>query len=163
MGQSTENYEGNELKEDQFKGDIGATHKVKELKGNGKICNGNEKITHFLANQNVVDAPNPFLITVAVWIFHFDGKDREHHNQQQEKHKKQSSFHGDKIIRATIFLFLNHTPITYSDNWHHNWHTHYNRSKLSLISQNPNNLESEIEKTKNKSWLGVLLVNDTNW
>lgn len=59
MGQSTENYEGNELKEDQFKGDIGAAHKVKKLKGYGKICNGNEKVTHFLTNQHVVDAPKP--------------------------------------------------------------------------------------------------------
>jgi len=66
MGQSTENYEGNELKEDQFKGDIGATHKVKELKGNGEICNGDEKVAHFLANQDIVDAPKPFLITIAL-------------------------------------------------------------------------------------------------
>jgi len=66
MGQSTENYEGNELKEDQFKGDIGATNKVKKLKGNGKICNGDEKVTHFLANQDVVNAPKPFFITIAV-------------------------------------------------------------------------------------------------
>lgn len=54
MDQFTDKYEGNELKEDRFKGDNGAAEKVKELKGNGKICNGDEKVTHFLANQDVV-------------------------------------------------------------------------------------------------------------
>ena len=67
MGQPAEDYEGNKLKEDQFEGDIGVANKVKELKGYGKICNGNEEITDFLANQDALYAPNPFLIiTVAV-------------------------------------------------------------------------------------------------
>lgn len=50
MGQSTKNYEGNELNEDQFEWNIGTANKVKDFNGYGKICNGNEKVTDFLAN-----------------------------------------------------------------------------------------------------------------
>ncbi|MED6198604.1 hypothetical protein PIB30_068008 [Stylosanthes scabra] len=62
MCQATEDNEGNELKEDQFEWDIGIANEVKELKGYGKIGNCNEKVTDFLANQDALDAPNPFLI-----------------------------------------------------------------------------------------------------
>lgn len=87
MCEATEDYECNELNEYPFEGKIGATDEVEEFKGDGKVGNGNEEVTHSLALQNVVDAEKPFFITIAQRIITIDGRnggDEDGRSQQKK-------------------------------------------------------------------------------
>lgn len=57
MGQSAQNNEGNELKENPFEGDVRAANKVKKLNGDREVGHSDQEITHFLALQNALKAP----------------------------------------------------------------------------------------------------------
>lgn len=90
MGQATEDYEGDELKEEQFERDVGTANEVKEFNGYGEICDGNEKVADFLANEDAVYAPNTFLvITVAVVIFSIGGRSSTEDNNKVKKKQQQ--------------------------------------------------------------------------
>lgn len=87
MGEATEDYEGHELKEEQFEWDIGAVHEVEDFNGDGEICNGDEKVTDLLADEDAVYAPKTsiiiiIIITVAVVKFR---RTRENKSRKQKQ------------------------------------------------------------------------------
>lgn len=66
MGQPTEDYEGTKLEDYPFEGEEGgASGEVQELKGDGEVGCGNEKVTDFLALEDRFNAPEAITVTIA--------------------------------------------------------------------------------------------------